>query len=83
MAATPVAWPGGYALCDIASGDSLCFAHQAAPAAEESPKGPKGVMMDGEFQSGRRTNNSDGFQFNEYWIQFSFKCNFAFTLEGH
>ena len=28
-------------------------------------------------------NRSDGFIFNDYRIQFSFKYNFAFTLEGH
>jgi hypothetical protein len=43
----------------------------------------KGVMMGGEFQFGRRTNNLDGFQFNDYRIQFSFRYNFAFTLEKH
>jgi hypothetical protein len=31
------------------------------------------VMMGGEFQFGRRTNFSDGFSFNDYRIQFSFK----------
>jgi hypothetical protein len=39
--------------------------------------------MGGEFQWGRRANNTDGFIFNDYRIQFSFKYNFAFTLEGH
>lgn len=43
----------------------------------------KGVMMGGEFQWGRRANNTDEFMFNDYRIQFSFKYNFAFTLEGH
>jgi hypothetical protein len=42
----------------------------------------KGVMMGGEFQWGRRANKSDGFIFNDYRIQFSFRYNFAFTLEG-
>ena len=43
----------------------------------------KDVMMGGEAQFGRRTNHSDGFQYNDYRIQFSFRYNFAFTLEGH
>jgi hypothetical protein len=40
------------------------------------------VMMGGEFQWGRRENNSDGFQTDDYRIQFSFKYNFAFSLGG-
>jgi DcaP outer membrane protein len=42
----------------------------------------KNVMMGGELQWGRRSNNSDGFIYNDYRIQFSFKYNFAFTLKG-
>jgi hypothetical protein len=40
----------------------------------------KGVMMGGELQWGRRANHSDGFHYNDYRIQFSFKYDFAFTL---
>ena len=43
----------------------------------------KGVMMGGEFQWGRRANHSDGFSYNDYRIQFSFKYDFAFTLQRH
>jgi len=43
----------------------------------------KGVMMGGEFQWGRRANHSDGYIYNDYRIQFSFKYDFAFTLERH
>lgn len=42
----------------------------------------KGVMMGGEFQFGRRVNKSNGFAFNDYRLQFSFRFNFAFKLEG-
>jgi hypothetical protein len=41
----------------------------------------KGVMMGGELQWGRRANRSDGFIYNDYRIQFSFKYDFAFTLK--
>lgn len=40
-------------------------------------------MMGGELQWGRRANDSDGFKYNDYRIQFSFKYSFAFTLEQH
>ena len=43
----------------------------------------KGVMMGGELQWGRRANHSDGYIYNDYRIQFSFKYDFAFTLERH
>ena len=43
----------------------------------------KSVMMGGELQWGRRANDSDGFKYNDYRIQFSFKYSFAFTLEQH
>ncbi len=34
-------------------------------------------MMGGEFQFGRRLNFSDGFNVNDYRVQFSFKYNFS------
>jgi DcaP outer membrane protein len=34
------------------------------------------VMAGGEFQWGRRTNFGDGFHFNDYKLQFSFRFNF-------
>ena len=40
------------------------------------------VMMGGEFQWGRRNNFSDGFQSDDYKIQFSFKYNFSYKLGG-
>jgi len=40
------------------------------------------VMMGGEFQWGRRDNNSDGFSSHDYRVQFSFKYNFDYKLGG-
>jgi hypothetical protein len=41
-----------------------------------------GVMMGGEFQWGRRENNSDGWKYDGYKVQFSFKYNFSYKLGG-
>lgn len=40
------------------------------------------VMMGGEFQWGRRVNNSDGFHSDGVKLQFSFKYNFSHRLGG-
>jgi hypothetical protein len=37
----------------------------------------KDVMMGGEFQFGRRSNYLDGFNVNDFRLQFSFKYNFS------
>ncbi len=37
----------------------------------------KTVMLGGEFQYGRRVNFKDGFNVNDYRLQFSFKYNFS------
>ncbi|HSE41620.1 MAG TPA: DcaP family trimeric outer membrane transporter [Acidobacteriota bacterium] len=42
----------------------------------------KNVMMGGEFQWGRRENFADGFEVDDYRIQFSFKYNFSYSLGG-
>ena len=42
----------------------------------------KNVMMGGELQWGRRENFSDGFEVDDFRIQFSFKYNFAVSLGG-
>ena len=42
----------------------------------------KNVMMGGEFQWGRRENFSDGFKYDGYKLQFSFKYNFSKTFGG-
>jgi len=41
-----------------------------------------GVMVGGEFQWGRRENNSDGWKYDGYKVQFSFKYNFSYKLGG-
>ncbi|HSY36513.1 MAG TPA: DcaP family trimeric outer membrane transporter [Acidobacteriaceae bacterium] len=38
------------------------------------------VMMGGEFQYGRRVNFSDGFGYNDYKVQFSFKFDWSKTF---
>jgi hypothetical protein len=40
------------------------------------------VMAGGEFQWGQRKNNSDGWTFNDYRIQFGVKWTFAYKLLG-
>jgi len=40
------------------------------------------VMMGAEFQYGYRQNNSDGFQFSDYRLQFSFKYSFSQKIGG-
>jgi hypothetical protein len=42
----------------------------------------KNVMMGGEFQWGRRDNFRDGFTFDDYKVQFSFKYNFGRKFGG-
>ena len=40
------------------------------------------LMIGGEFQFGRRENNSDGFEVNDYKLQVSVKYNFAKVFGG-
>ena len=40
------------------------------------------VLMGGEFQWGHRDNNSDGFSFDNYRLQFSFKYSFSQKFGG-
>jgi DcaP outer membrane protein len=40
----------------------------------------KNVMMGGEFQFGRRLNFADGWNYNDYRVQFSFKYNYSKTV---
>ncbi len=40
----------------------------------------KNVMMGGEFQFGRRVNFADGWNYNDYRVQFSFKYNYGKTV---
>ena len=43
----------------------------------------KNVMTGVEFQWGKRENNTDGFTFNDYRVQFSARYNFDFTIGGN
>jgi outer membrane DcaP-like protein len=40
------------------------------------------VLLGGEFQWGRRDNNTDGFSSHDYRVQFSFKYNFSYKVGG-
>jgi hypothetical protein len=40
----------------------------------------KNVLMGGEFQFGRRVNFKDGFNYNDFKLQFSFKYSFSKTF---
>ena len=40
----------------------------------------KNVMMGGEFQLGRRVNFADGWNYNDYRVQFSFRYNYSKTV---
>lgn len=42
----------------------------------------KNIMVGGEFQWGRRNNFTDGFQYDDYRIQASFRYNFDYKLGG-
>jgi len=42
----------------------------------------KDVMFGGEFQFGRRENFLDGWRYNDFRLQFSFKYNYQITLGG-
>jgi hypothetical protein len=70
----------GYSMLDIKNSDAqtpLAF-HQGHYAITNLLWSPvENFMMGGEFQFGRRLNFSDGFNVNDYRIQFSFKYNFS------
>jgi len=40
------------------------------------------VLMGGEFQWGQRRNKSNGFTFDDYRLQFSFKYSFSQSFGG-
>jgi len=42
----------------------------------------KGVMMGGDLQWGRRANHSDGYIYNDYRIQSSFKYDFGLHVRA-
>jgi len=70
----------GYSMLDIqnSDGQSPSAFHQGSYAITNLLWTPvENFMMGGEFQFGRRLNFSDGFNVNDYRIQFSFKYNFS------
>jgi hypothetical protein len=75
----------GYSLVQIdnssgQSPDAFQRGHYALANLLFSPV--KNVMMGAEFQYGRRVNNSDGFTFDDYRLQFSFKYSFSLEVGG-
>jgi hypothetical protein len=71
---------GGYSLVNItnSNGQNASDFHQGHYALANLLYYPvKNVMMGGEFQFGRRVNYKDGFNYNDYRLQFSFKYNYS------
>jgi len=70
----------GYSMVDIenSNGQSADAYHQGHYALANLLYYPvKNVMMGSEFQFGRRINYKDGFNYNDYRLQFSFKYNYS------
>jgi len=75
----------GYSLVDIdnAAGQSASAFHRGHYALGNLLYYPvQNVMMGAEFQWGRRENNSDGFESDDYRIQFSARYNFGHQFGG-
>lgn len=73
----------GYSLVNIWNSDAETPSdlHQGHYALTDLIYYPtKNVLMGGEFQFGRRVNFRDGFNYNDYKLQFSFKYNFSKTF---
>jgi len=74
---------GGYSLVNIenSNAQNASAFHQGHYALTDLIYYPvKNVLMGGEFQFGRRINYKDGFNYNDYKLQVSFKYNFSKTL---
>jgi DcaP outer membrane protein len=70
----------GYSLVNISNSDAQAPSafHQGDYALTNLLYNPvKNVMVGGEFQFGRRVNFNDGFNTNDYKLQFSFKYSWA------
>lgn len=70
----------GYSLVNISNSDAQTPAafHQGSYALANLLYYPvPNVMVGGEFQFGRRVNFSDGFNVNDYKLQFSFRYNWS------
>jgi outer membrane murein-binding lipoprotein Lpp len=75
---------GGYSMQDIgnSNGQAPSAFRQGHYALGNLLYNPtEKTMVGGEFQFGRRENNSDGFTVNDYRMQFSFKYNFSKVFE--
>jgi hypothetical protein len=73
----------GYSMVNIDNSDAQMLSefHQGHYALANLPYHPvHKVTMGGEFQFGRRVNVSDGFNFNDYRMQFSFKYDWKKTF---
>jgi len=74
----------GYSMVNIwnANGDLPAAYHQGHYALANLLFHPvPAVMVGGEFQFGRRLNFSDGFNTNDYRVQFSFKYDWSKTFD--
>ncbi len=75
----------GYSFMDIANTDAQVPSeyHQGHYALANLLWSPvPALMVGGEFQYGRRVNFSDGFKYDDYKIQFSFKYSFSASIGG-
>jgi hypothetical protein len=76
----------GYSLVNIENSDAQApqAFHRGQYAVTNLLYSPlKDVLIGGELQWGRRSNRSGLHTYNDYRVQFSFKYNFAFSLERH
>jgi DcaP outer membrane protein len=74
----------GYSMVDISNSDGeapIAFRRGQYGIANLLYYPVKPVLMGAEFQWGRRSDFSNGYKFNDYKIQVSFKYSFSFTLE--
>jgi len=73
----------GYSLVDVNNSDGqLPSAFRIGQYATANLRWtlPQNVMIGGEFQWAQRRNFSDGWVFNGYRVEFSFKYSFSYTL---
>jgi hypothetical protein len=76
---------GGYSMVNISNSDAELASdfHQGHYALANILYHPVAkVMMGPEFQFGRRVNFADGFNYNDYRIQFSFKYDWSKSFKS-
>jgi hypothetical protein len=76
---------GGYSSVDISTSNAQNpsdFKHGRYALGNLLYNPVDNVMVGGEFQWGRRENNSDGWVANDYRVQFSFKYSFSYKVGG-